>query len=286
MTTVELPYPESEPSVFPPPRVHKGFFEAFTRVWPPLLAALRTAAAAAAADSAQRRVDLVFTGHSLGGALASLGALFARWALPACRVCVYSFGAPRIGTYTFAKMFERNVHDCFRVCCDRDLVTTMPKLGFLYKHVGREVAIDRRGNCVVNMSYIERFFRPRRSSLKDHRLDEYRAALMAALRRHEQHKLSRRLQLDDDEKARLIDSGVIDRLSDSDVDTDLSETDDNDPDVLLAFDVIDNSSSGSDSAADAANDDDGEKLFASNADDNGSDDTPPPLSKRGVILRI
>ena len=69
------------------------------------------------------------TGHSLGGALATLAAYDFRKAARDngvdLRVACYTFGAPRVGNHAFAKEFNAIVNDCWHVI--NDLVSCLPK---------------------------------------------------------------------------------------------------------------------------------------------------------------
>lgn len=90
---------------------------------------------------------------------------------------VYSYGTPRIGNHDFASLYNSHVPHTFRVCCDRDIITTLPKLFCLYKHAGCEVIVDRFGNFIVDPLYVEKLFRSSRMSFQDHRLGQYLHAL-------------------------------------------------------------------------------------------------------------
>lgn len=87
-------------------KVHLGFKTAFEHVWTPLQ------------DHLPEGVPRLYTGHSLGGALAALA------------VSVdapsggYSFGAPRVGTREFAAGVEDGAF--YRVVNHTDLVTELP----------------------------------------------------------------------------------------------------------------------------------------------------------------
>ncbi|KXZ45674.1 hypothetical protein GPECTOR_52g71 [Gonium pectorale] len=82
------------------------------------------------------------TGHSLGGALATLAAYeLAERRLPADPpVVMYTYGAPRVGNKAFAEAFNALVPDAFRCTNDKDVVPRVPRLmGFC--HVGTPVLL-------------------------------------------------------------------------------------------------------------------------------------------------
>ncbi len=82
-------------------RWHQGFISAIHDIWEPLFAEV---------DALQKQKDRVFwiTGHSLGGALALLGAwLFTRKTMVPHQV--YTFGAPMVGNKVVAEAFGREL---------------------------------------------------------------------------------------------------------------------------------------------------------------------------------
>ncbi|MBL4845466.1 MAG: lipase family protein [Planctomycetes bacterium] len=109
-------------------QVHVGFRDALLGQWARIEQALHAA-----------RGPMFFTGHSLGGAFATLAAsLLAPHAL-------YTFGAPRVGNAAFGKSLQRTAF--YRVVNNRDAVTSLPlpfpTLGFT--HVGELRYFDRDG---------------------------------------------------------------------------------------------------------------------------------------------
>lgn len=90
-------------------RVHRGFLRALLRVWRPLRLRLR-----------QCPGPLFATGHSLGGALATLAGAALR------PHAIYSFGAPRVGDAAFANALAAPLH---RVVHGSDLVPELPPAG-------------------------------------------------------------------------------------------------------------------------------------------------------------
>ncbi len=88
-------------------KVHRGFRNSLLRIWDTIASVLE-----------QIRRPLFFTGHSLGGALATLAA-----SLHPPR-SVYTFGAPRIGDAAFARSLSGI--PVFNVFNPRDIVTELP----------------------------------------------------------------------------------------------------------------------------------------------------------------
>lgn len=71
----------------------------------------------------------------------------------------------------------------FRCVYDGDVIAAVPKLLYLYKHVGVEVWLDAYGNVVIDPSFVEQTFRTKtRTSLAAHRMSSYRRALIHARR--------------------------------------------------------------------------------------------------------
>lgn len=125
------------------------------------------------------------TGHSLGGALASLCAYSITRELlqmdyPIPDVTVYTFGQPRLGNRTFQKIYNKAVPRTFRVINESDMVATMSAFGGY--HVGIEVDIDRNGNFIVKPSEMEKMFTPTKGrglAIMNHLMTNYGASLNA-----------------------------------------------------------------------------------------------------------
>jgi len=75
------------------------------------------------------------TGHSLGGALATLAAFdISMMVGRAYKVHMYNFGAPRVGQNTFYGHFMNKIKRAYRFVNSKDPVTAVPK--WPYYHVG------------------------------------------------------------------------------------------------------------------------------------------------------
>jgi pimeloyl-ACP methyl ester carboxylesterase len=99
--------------------VHEGFYKAFSSIWPQILPELEIL-----------KVPVFYTGHSLGGALATLAA----YKRPTD--AIYTFGSPRVGDSNFAYAIDS---EHFRVVDDTDIIPDMPPFEFGYRHTGSSV---------------------------------------------------------------------------------------------------------------------------------------------------
>lgn len=136
-------------------KVHEGFLRALHKVRKPIADAL------VGIDT-----PIFVTGHSLGGALATLSASLQPFA--AC----YTFGAPRVGDRAFYDSLQCPLH---RVVNDRDLVPALPPERLGYAHGGELHHIRADGSLVQNPT--EQEIEAARSSLDDRRWFEPHEAL-------------------------------------------------------------------------------------------------------------
>lgn len=116
-------------------QVHSGFHGALDEVWDDV-----------AADVSATEKPLFVTGHSLGGALATLAA--ARAHSEGSSVAgVFTFGQPRVGKTDFQRAYNSALEAVtFRVVNHIDLVTRVPLLTQGYRHVGRRMYFDEGGS--------------------------------------------------------------------------------------------------------------------------------------------
>ena len=120
--------------------VHRGFKDALDEVWEDVLKWLNE----------QKRESVFFTGHSLGGALATLAA--SRW--NSITTHLYTYGSPRVGGRKFVKSFLSS--DRYRFRNNNDIVTRVPFEILGYKHVsgdgGKFIYFDVDGNVSKRFS--------------------------------------------------------------------------------------------------------------------------------------
>lgn len=100
---------------------------------------------------------LFITGHSLGGALASLCAFDITMTRPggfASRrgfdMTVYTFASPRVGDAGFATMFKNNIPRSYRVQNLWDPIPRFPTTYQDYVHVPEEILIYKGQECIKN----------------------------------------------------------------------------------------------------------------------------------------
>jgi len=107
-------------------QVHRGFAEALEAAWERVAAVLGPVSG-----------RVLYTGHSLGAALATLAA--------ARRPphTLHTFGCPRVGDAAFAAATGSLNHHRFGLCCD--IVTRVPPEALTYRHTGPLAYLDRAG---------------------------------------------------------------------------------------------------------------------------------------------
>jgi hypothetical protein len=181
-------------------RVHTGFFLAWAIIEPAVLAQIASWRKNFA-DSGKLLPPIYITGHSLGGALATVAA--AALAENNIEVAgVYTFGQPRVGDRTFAKQLSLNTGGkIFRFVNNNDMVPHVPppfsvwNPTRLYGHVGTATYFDGKGLLIATGSYrlgsrlIDAFvgftkgvFGSGFGQITDHRMEYYISHLDEALK--------------------------------------------------------------------------------------------------------
>jgi triacylglycerol lipase len=113
-------------------KVHSGFKQEVDDLWPELEEAL-----------VSNENTLWFTGHSLGGAMATISAgrcfLSHIESMPAG---LFTYGSPRVGDKRYVNYCELN-H--IRWVNNNDIVTRVPPAWLGFRHSGREMYLDAKG---------------------------------------------------------------------------------------------------------------------------------------------
>ncbi|PKU84647.1 Phospholipase A(1) DAD1, chloroplastic [Dendrobium catenatum] len=125
-------------------QVHGGFLNAYDSVRNRLLMLIKLAIGYHEEHHLESmpKWNVYVTGHSLGGALATLLALEISTSPMAkhgmISVTMYNFGSPRVGNRRFADIYNEKVKDSWRVVNHRDIIPTVPRL-MGYCHVAQPV---------------------------------------------------------------------------------------------------------------------------------------------------
>lgn len=104
------------------PLVHSGFSEQFFSITHKM------------EESIKSNNSIIFCGHSLGGALASIGSLYYACKYPEKNISCITFGSPRAGNYQFTDYFDRKIGNSLRFVNDNDPVPCVPSR-WRFKHV-------------------------------------------------------------------------------------------------------------------------------------------------------
>ncbi|KAK9865737.1 hypothetical protein WJX84_003638 [Apatococcus fuscideae] len=171
------------------PRVHAGFLTTWQKNGLSERLVQRLCQILSTRRDCPGGVKIYITGHSLGGALATLAAFdLVRGCKssdhgPATDPICYTFGAPRLGNHAFANLYNTTVPNTWHVINDQDIVARGGKLWFLYKRPGQRVIINATGDVIVRPSYTEVTMQqtPFASRLQHHYLAAYKKSLLSVL---------------------------------------------------------------------------------------------------------
>lgn len=140
-------------------RFHRGFMMAYFAVRDRLLEAVRQ----------YPNTTIGVTGHSLGGAIATIAALDVQYNITqhtGQTIKLYTFGAPRVGNPAFVNSFRQRVPYSYRFVYGWDIVTHIPRIWQGYEHVPE---LQRLGSLWTWEVLSRRF--------KDHYISNYVEAL-------------------------------------------------------------------------------------------------------------
>ncbi|KAI0157565.1 lipase [Xylariaceae sp. FL1272] len=123
-------------------QVHIGFAKAWSEVSTAVLAALKTATAA------NPSYRIVFTGHSLGAAVSSLGAAYAR--AQGYTIDMINFGSPRFGNDILVDFVTNQPGIEWRMTHLDDPVPRLPPKLFNYRHTSPEYWLSNGEDDTTN----------------------------------------------------------------------------------------------------------------------------------------
>ncbi|KAI3995727.1 hypothetical protein MKX01_007206 [Papaver californicum] len=124
-------------------QVHSGFLRAYDSVRNKLMSIIKLSIGFED-DSVEGKPKwhIYVTGHSLGGALATLLALELSSSQMAKQgaiyITMYNFGSPRVGNRRFVDIYNEKVKDSWRIVNHRDIIPTIPRL-MGYCHVAQPI---------------------------------------------------------------------------------------------------------------------------------------------------
>ncbi|MGB7084240.1 MAG: lipase family protein [Phormidesmis sp.] len=153
----EMVYPATYGEPSRPVKMHSGFISAYLSVRDEIHRQI-------AQSSATR---YIVTGHSLGGALATLCAVDLQYNFgDRISIEAYTFGSPRVGNAAFAESYNQRVPDTWRVVNGWDAVVGLPAPWQGYRHVEIAQKLERKFTWRIITG-----------SFSEHRIDNYIEAL-------------------------------------------------------------------------------------------------------------
>lgn len=91
---------------------------------------------------------IFYSGHSLGGVMATLFGYFTSYILHSNKIIITSFGCCRIGNLDFQKSFNNRENIiCYRFCNNSDFVTKLPIIN--YEHVGIDIFLNKENKINI-----------------------------------------------------------------------------------------------------------------------------------------
>lgn len=163
-------------------KIHLGFLNS-TQSVKVKLQALLTIAIEKVIGGENKVGNIYVTGHSLGGALATISAVQIAFMFPSLkdRIKVVTIGSPRVGNRSFKRLFKNNIKESIRVVHDNDVVPRIPKLN--YFHVPVELKLSDEGKTIkTSLNPFKVFLQAFKSnitaeSIKDHNAVKYIKAI-------------------------------------------------------------------------------------------------------------
>jgi hypothetical protein len=135
--------------------VHSGFDQALQQIWPDVKAALEEF----------NQYEFLFTGHSLGAAMATLAS-----ALQTPKA-LYTIGSPRVGDQTFADELRALDNHRYVDCCD--IVPQLPPESFGYAHIPGEIHYINFKRAVRQLDPDDPFIGPDQTEAEMDYLENY-----------------------------------------------------------------------------------------------------------------
>ena len=120
-------------------KVHYGFLQVFNSFKQDILKVL----------GETKYANVVFTGHSKGGAIAKIAAGY--FVGQAMDVSFVSFGSPKVGNVDFKNYINSRILEGYNIIVDDDNIPSLPPKS-AYTHVGTVIRIDENGKVIKTLS--------------------------------------------------------------------------------------------------------------------------------------
>lgn len=133
--------------------VHTGFAEQFMAIEHRITSDIKNIAKSYPIER------LVFTGHSMGGSIASIASAYYGTLFDNLYITCHTFGTPLTGNTEFINWFINSVDECTRLELEHDIVPLIP-INKEFKHIPNGVRLKEKGiieNCyeTIPVSYVD-----------------------------------------------------------------------------------------------------------------------------------
>ncbi len=129
--------------------IHRGFYGSLQSIWSKGTSDQDLDGYLEDAVKSSDTEEVWITGHSLGGALATLASIKVREYIPADKVHLFTYGCPRVGNDSIVSLFKDSDGgtgiNAYRYVNNEDLVTRVPPRVVGYKHVGQVLYFKANG---------------------------------------------------------------------------------------------------------------------------------------------
>lgn len=145
--------------------VHRGFYHQFVAI---------EEAVSSLLEENHEGKEIIFCGHSLGGALATFAAVHFAQKLNSKKIICITFGSPRVGCVKFVKWFDSLVHDHWRVSNKEDAICNVPFTP-RFLHTNNCISLCENNYNIVpkDFKWYKRMMKMWGSSLEKHACDVY-----------------------------------------------------------------------------------------------------------------
>ena len=113
-------------------KIHIGFFKNFDSIISHIVKII----------DERKSLHVVFTGHSLGGAVSTIMTLYCKLLYIIKNIYCITFGSPRVGNKAFSKLFKKYIRNSYRYVNEEDPIPNLPSC-LRFSHVFGLQYIDK-----------------------------------------------------------------------------------------------------------------------------------------------